>query len=116
MPQTGRAHSGPVMSTMVQKTTPTSAVTSARMSVPCSEKYLRMRKYAAVMTMPVVATDEGSMPDGRVTTKGTLHATIPMATAAHLAKRSADSLGRTRYCTEAMKLMKKSRNAVQAEG
>src|SRR6476661_3840877 len=64
MPQTGRAHSGPVTSTTVQKTTPTSAVVSASISVSCSEKNFLMRKYSPTSATPVVATEDARAPAG----------------------------------------------------
>src|SRR6266852_834740 len=45
MPHTGRAQIGPVTSTMAQKTTPTSAETSASTSVSGCEKRLRIKNY-----------------------------------------------------------------------
>src|SRR5450432_870790 len=80
IPHTGRAHSGPVTSTTVQNTTPTSAVTTASASVRSIEKHFLIRKYKPMMASPVVATDEGSMPwgSGRITNAPT-HAAIPIA-------------------------------------
>ena len=65
IPHTGRAHRGPVTNTMVQKTTPTSALTTARASARSREKYFLIRKYKPAMARPVVATDDGSMPSGK---------------------------------------------------
>src|SRR6266576_5831515 len=65
MPHTGRAHSGPVTSTTVQNTTPTSAVTTASASAPVPEKYFLIRKYKPMIASPVVATEDGSIPAGK---------------------------------------------------
>src|SRR5438105_642742 len=49
MPHTGRAHSGPVTSTTVQKTTPTSAVETASASL-CRERRARYTMDATKFT------------------------------------------------------------------
>src|SRR5713101_8392825 len=116
MPHTGRAHSGPVTSTTVQNTTPTSAVTTASASVLPPEKYFFIRKYSPMIASPVVATDDGSMPSGkgRITNAATQVAT-PSTITTQLAIVSATLSRRTRYWTEQTKFIKKSRNAVHAE-
>src|ERR1700730_8353708 len=117
MPHTGRAHSGPVTSTTVQNTPPTSAVTTASASVPVPEKYFLIRKYRPVIASPVVATEDGSVPEGkgRITIAAT-QAAMPSTIATQFAMVSATLSRRTRYWIEQTKLMKKSRNAVQADG
>src|ERR1700687_2501507 len=117
MPPPGRATSGPVTSTTVQNTTPTSAVTTARASVLGCEKHFLIRKYKPFMASPVVATDDGSMPSGRGRiTNAAMQAAIPIAMTVQLVSVSATGLGRTRYWMEQTKLMKNSRKAVHADG
>src|SRR6266446_648261 len=117
MPHTGRAHSGPVTNTTVQNTTPTSAVTTASASVLVWEKRFLIRKYKPAMASPVVATDDRSMPSGsgRIT-NATMQAAIAIAMTVQFVILSATGLERTRYWMEQTKLIKKSRNAVHAEG
>src|SRR5216684_5518248 len=90
MPHTGRAHSGPVTSTTVQNTTPTSAVTTASASVLPPEKYFFIRKYRPMIASPVVATDDGSIPagKGRITNAATQVA-MPSTTTTQVAIVSA---------------------------
>src|SRR3989442_11908745 len=117
MPQTGRAHNGPVTSTTVQNTTPTSAVTTASASVFAPEKYFLIRKYKPMIASPVVATEDGSIPDGRGRiAKAATQVATPRTITTQLAIVSATLSRRTRYWTEQTKLMKKSRNAFHAEG
>src|SRR4029077_20431700 len=117
MPHTGRAHSGPVTSTTVQNTTPTSALATARASVFPAGKYFFIRKYRPAIAIPVVATDDGSIPagSGRMM-KGAMQAATAIAITAQFVTLSATGSRRTRYWIEQTKLMKKNRNAVHAEG
>src|ERR1700720_1709618 len=98
IPHTGRAHNGPVTSTTVQNTTPTSALTTASASVFSGEKYFFIRKYRPVIASPVVAADEGSIfaGSGRIT-NAAMQAAIPIAIVIQFATLSATWFGRTRY-------------------
>src|SRR5581483_437573 len=117
IPQTGRAHKGPVTRTTVQKTTPTSAATRASTSVRSSGKYFLIKKYIPVIARAVVATEDGSIPYGMgLIANAAMHPATPTRTAIHFAKRSAKSFPRIKYSTDAMKLRKNSKKAVQAEG
>src|ERR1700694_5656184 len=107
MPHTGRAHSGPVTNTTVQKTTPTSALTTASASVLDCEKYFLIRKYKPVMASPIVATDDGAIASGRGRmTNATMQVAMPIAMTVQLVTLSATGLGLTRYWIEQTKLMK----------
>src|SRR5216683_7373112 len=117
MPQTGRAHSGPVTNTTVQNTTPTSAVTTARASVLVCEKHFLIRKYKPAIARPVVATDDGSMPSGsgRIT-NAAMQAAIAIAMTVQFVSLSAIGLGRTRYWMEQTKLIRRREKQYTGRG
>jgi hypothetical protein len=72
------------------------------------------------MISAVVATELGYIPVGSsfctCGRNGAMKPTIPSTITTHFAARWVDGFAFARYCTEAMKLMKNSRNAVHAEG
>ena len=100
MPHTGRAHSGPVTSTTVQNTTPTSAVVTARMSTSPARKILADQEInARDRNDPVVATDDVQLlPAGALNDDmPRCRSARPMAITTQFATVSVAGLRRTRY-------------------
>src|SRR5579863_6732907 len=110
IPHTGRAQIGPVTSTIVQNTTPTSALVTASTSRRGPGNSQPIRKYAAGIASTVVATALGSIPAVIIRLIGgryvAITPTTPITMTVHFMAARAEGLLVTRYWIEAMKLMK----------